>query len=90
MSSNYFNKFDIWITKEQAQDILELVQGMDFEKMTRQQVMSLNGLQYSLQAVIEEAKEEASKEETYADMFNNAFGIDIPASLDELTIRRVQ
>jgi hypothetical protein len=57
---NVFNKVEIKLTVEQAQELLELARQLNYEQMTTGQVMSLNGLQYALEAVTEQESEDVA------------------------------
>lgn len=55
MSSNTFGKHEILIDTDTVNTVLELVRTIDFQTLTRAQVMQLNGLQLNLEAIKEEA-----------------------------------
>lgn len=51
-----FGKYTIRIDADTAGTLLELVQQLDFQAMTKAQVMAMNGLQLNLQAIKEEIR----------------------------------
>jgi len=54
METTSFGKYTVKIDVETAETLLELVRTLDFTTMTRRQVMALNGLQLTLEAIKEE------------------------------------
>ena len=57
MSFNTFGKDQILIDADTAKTVLELIRTLDFQSMTKAQVMAMNGLQLNLEALIEESKQ---------------------------------